>query len=320
MKDFNRDALPIAPDPRVADSGRTLLLYPKVGMPDGSHAYNPWLQELPDPISKVTWDNYACLSPGAAAQLGLEEGDVVRLEVRRRTGRSRGAGAARPAFSRDSMIAWLPWPWVTAASLSERFAGIGPPWLEAGPTVGENGRVGQNAAALLAWEGGTLRYARPGVKSPKQVKNIRWPLLRCYDTLNLPAHLAPPGQERRPIIQEITLAHSGRDRPTNPPRKRNRRTCGRTITRPPSRRWGMVIDLNACTGCSACVIACQAENNVPVVGRDEVSRHREMHWLRIDRYYSGSGSRCRGGLSADALPALRNAPLRDGLPGAGDRP
>jgi molybdopterin-containing oxidoreductase family iron-sulfur binding subunit len=72
----------------TADGGRTLVLYPKVGMPDGSHAYNPWLQELPDPISKVTWDNYACLSPEAATEMGLGEGDVVRVEVRDREGRA----------------------------------------------------------------------------------------------------------------------------------------------------------------------------------------------------------------------------------------
>jgi molybdopterin-containing oxidoreductase family iron-sulfur binding subunit len=272
---------------RPADGALALVLYPKVGIPDGSHAYNPWLQELPDPITKATWDNYACLSPGAAAGLGVGEGDVVRLEV---PGRAGGARALElPVLvqpgQHDRVVAVA----LGYGSLvSGRFAGIGPPWLQAGPAVGANGLVGQNAAPLLTWEAGTLRYARAAVKLTPTAAKHPLAVTQRHDTLTVPRHLAPPGQQRRPIIQETTLAAlagstaAGAAEPKHPGLWPDDHPY-------PERRWGMVIDLHACTGCSACVIACQAENNVPVVGKDEVYRQRDMHWLRIDRYYSGPG-------------------------------
>jgi molybdopterin-containing oxidoreductase family iron-sulfur binding subunit len=274
--------------PRPADEGTILVLYPKVGMPDGSHAYNPWLQELPDPISKVTWDNYACLSAAAAAQLNVGEGDVVRVEV---------TGADRPARTLELPIFIQPGQHdrVVAVALgygsilSERFADIGPPWLETRPTVGENGLVGQNAAALLAWEAGALRYVRANVKLTPMGKKHPLASTQRHDTLTLPRHLAPPGLERRPIIQETTLAALGGKAAGGKAREKKHADLWPADHKYPEHRWGMVIDLHACTGCSACVIACQAENNIPVVGKDEVQRQREMHWLRIDRYYSGTG-------------------------------
>jgi molybdopterin-containing oxidoreductase family iron-sulfur binding subunit len=280
-KPFNLDVVkPALQAPRLADTGRTLVLYPKVGLPDGSHAYNPWLQELPDPISKATWDNYACLSPAAAAELGLSEGDVVRVEAGKE-------GLELPVLiqpgQHDRVVAVA---LGYGSIVSERFAGIGPPWLEARPTVGENGLVGQNAAPLLAWEGGTLHYTRPAVELTRTGKRHPLAVTQIQNSLTLPAHLAPPRHERRPLVQEIGLS---RLRPAAvPPKEEKPADLWPDDHRFPERRWGMVIDLNACTGCSACVIACQAENNVPVVGRDEVRRHREMHWLRIDRYYSGA--------------------------------
>jgi molybdopterin-containing oxidoreductase family iron-sulfur binding subunit len=283
VKPFNVEAVrPALQAPRSTEEGRTLVLYPKVGLPDGSHAYNPWLQELPDPISKVTWDNYACLSPGAAEQLGVGEGDVVRVEVR-------DSALELPVLiqpgQHDRVVAVA---LGYGSILSKRFANIGPPWLEARPTVGENGLVGQNAAALLAWEGGTLRTTRAGVELTKTGKKHLLASTQTHNTLTVPAHLAPPGQERRPLVQEIGLSRLSK--PAAPPHEEKPADLWPKDHTYPDRRWGMVIDLNACTGCSACVIACQAENNVPVVGRDEVQRQREMHWLRIDRYYSGDGA------------------------------
>jgi molybdopterin-containing oxidoreductase family iron-sulfur binding subunit len=293
---------------RRPDNGTVLVLYPKVGMPDGGHAYNPWLQELPDPISKVTWDNYACLSPAAAAQLGVGEGEVVRLELPDRDGPARAIELpvlVQPGQHDRVVAVALGY----GSILSERFAGVGPQWLEARPTVGENGLVGQNAAPLLAWEGGTLRSTRAGVKITRTGSNHPLASTQGHHTLTVPSHLAPPGQERRPIIQETTLAALARLPPSPPtPLPRGERGEHATPLLPgergrgeggekpadlwpddhpyTERRWGMVIDLQACTGCSACVVACQAENNIPVVGKDEVRRQREMHWLRIDRYYS----------------------------------
>jgi molybdopterin-containing oxidoreductase family iron-sulfur binding subunit len=289
------DTKAVSPKPRPnrpALGTYSLILYSKVGMPDASHAYNPWLHELPDPISKVTWDNYACLSPATAARLGVADGDVVRLEP---TGAGdRPSVLELPAFVQpglhDQVVAVA---LGYGSVLSQRFANIGPAWLQAGPTVGPDGLVGKNAASWLCWEEGTLRFTVDGVQLTKTGGQHPLASTQTYYQITVPKHLAIPGQGRRPIIRETTLAAYQHER--GPAAEKSRKPLAmiskeedlwpadHPMTGP---HWGMVIDLNACTGCSACVIACQAENNTPVVGKDEVRRQREMHWLRIDRYYS----------------------------------
>jgi molybdopterin-containing oxidoreductase family iron-sulfur binding subunit len=267
----------------ASDDRRVLVLYPKVGMPDGSHAYNPWLQELPDPVTKATWDNYACLSPAAAAELGVAQDDVVRIEM---------DGERGHQFDLELPVLIQPGQHdrLVAVALgygrlaSQRFASVGPAWLEGRPTLGANGLVGQNSAPLLKFEEGVLRYIRSGVKlAPTGTKH---PLACTQVPVKVPDHLAA-GREFRPVLEEITIAalragHKAQARAA----EKNLWPADHPYL---GHRWGMVIDLQACTGCSACVIACQSENNVPVVGRDEIARHREMHWLRIDRYYTGNG-------------------------------
>ena len=277
---FNQTAVsPIAQTQPAPEGAFTLILYPKVGMRDGSHAYNPWLQELPDPISKVTWDNYACLSPAAAARLQVSQGDMVRLEG----DNSLELPVLIQQGQHDQLVAIA---LGYGSSLSERFANIGPPWLEARPTLGENGLVGVNAAPLLTWQDHVLRYQREGVRLAKTSR--RHPLACTQDqpSLRVPLRLASGREASQPIIQQSTLpaflqsiGQARQPAEAEP----NLWPDDHPIDGP---RWGMAIDLNACTGCSACVIACQVENNIPVVGKDEVRRHREMHWLRIDRYYS----------------------------------
>jgi molybdopterin-containing oxidoreductase family iron-sulfur binding subunit len=263
-----------------------VVLDAKVGMPDAGHAYNPWLHELPDPLSKVAWDNYACLSPATARQLEVQDGDVVRLEAPVPGGGSRVLEL--PAFvqpgQHDQVVAVA---LGYGSRLSERFADIGPPWLEARPTVGENGMVGQNAAPLLTWADGSLQRHRDGVRLTKTDRKHPLASTQDYHRVTMPPNLAGGGAQRRPIVQETTLANlrRGPGRVALPMADEADNLwpddhAGGAV------RWGMVIDHNACTGCSACVIACQAENNIPVVGKDEVRRHREMHWLRIDRYYT----------------------------------
>jgi molybdopterin-containing oxidoreductase family iron-sulfur binding subunit len=282
---FNAAAvLPAAVEDRPASGTYSLVLYSKVGMPDASHAYNPWLHELPDPISKVTWDNYACLSPVTAAQLGVADGTVIRLET---AGDPSGVlelpALVQPGLHDQVVAVALGY----GSVLSKRFATIGPSWLQAGPTVGPGGLVGKNAAGLLSWSGGNLRFTRDGVRLTRTSEQHPLASTQGANQLSVPPHLLPQGVERRPIIQETTLAAYRQEAARGAPAPAE----ADDDLWPPDHaaaaaRWGMVIDLQACTGCSACVIACQAENNIPVVGKDEVRRHREMHWLRIDRYYT----------------------------------
>lgn len=270
-----------------AEGAFDIVLYSKVSMPDASHAFNPWLQELPDPVSKVTWDNYACVSSTVAGRLGLVDGDVIRMETL-------DDGERPVALELPILVQRGQHDQVVAVALgygsvlSERFARIGPQWLQSGPTLGSDGRVGKNAADLLTWVDGRLRSVRGGVRLTKTDQKRQLAKSQNYDLLTVPSHLALPGQELRPIIRETTLEQLQKDRdakvgPTERKQQADLWPDDHSTTAP---KWGMAIDLNACTGCSACVVACQAENNIPVVGRDEVMRNREMYWIRIDRYYT----------------------------------
>jgi len=279
-RDFVLGAVqPVTRIERPADGSLALVLHANVGMLDGRHAYNPWLQELPDPITKIAWDNYVSLSPATAARLGVDEGAVVRVEVD-------GTALELPVILQPGQhdhVAAIPLGY--GSKLSERFGNVGPRWLEGRPTLNENGQVGWNAAPLLRLERAGLQFSRVAARVTPTGRRHLLASTQMHHSLNVPANLAPPGQARRPMILETTVAglHAA-PRPREP-----LPTLWPDDHRAEGPQWGMVIDLNACTGCSACVIACQVENNIPVVGKDEVYRQREMHWIRIDRYYSDDG-------------------------------
>lgn len=264
-----------------------LVLYPKVSMSDGRHAHNPWLQEVPDPMTKVVWDNYASLSPGTAASLGIEEGDVVRVSV--------DTGGRKREVELPALIQVGQDERVVAIALgygrkgTERFTDIGPQWWEAKPSVGPHGLVGVNAAPLLDFKQGVIRYDGSPVTVEKTGKRQRLAMTQTYHSVDMPRNLSSEGAERRPLIQETTLAAYTQDSSSGSFPKPKSSSMWSEQHKFEGHHWGMVIDLNACTGCSACIVSCQAENNLPVVGKDEVARNREMHWLRIDRYYMENG-------------------------------
>ena len=281
------------PPPIAAPPASTLglVLHRKVALLDGRHAQNPWLQELPDPVSKVVWDNYAAFAPATAKRLGIATGDVVRLAAV-----EGGVTVELPALVQPGQHGE-----VVAVALgygrkgTERFEKLGPEWLEGRATVAPGGRVGVAAEPLLAVDGELLRGDVRAIKVTRTGRRHELACTQDHHSLTVPEHLAPAGGVTRDAVQVLSLAalvepgaggghgghasHGGHAAASAELWPDDHGKAGP--------RWGMAIDLAACTGCSACVVGCQAENNVPVVGRDEVRRHREMSWIRIDRYWQG---------------------------------
>ncbi|MHC5011367.1 MAG: 4Fe-4S dicluster domain-containing protein [Planctomycetota bacterium] len=277
---FSAGALPsrLPASPGPAGGRFALALMPSVAMRDGRHAQNPWLQELPDPISKLTWGNAAYLSPAAAGRLGVVTGDVVKI-----AGRGEGAPAieipalVQPGLADGAVAVALGY----GRTGTNRFATIGPAWFEGRPTVGAGGVVGVGVSPFCSFSA-----TCPEVDVTPVGRHVDLPVAQTYDTLQLPANTAPAGAERRDAVRETTLAGTAAAQEGHEGGHGAAEDLWPDDFPYEGHRWGMVIDLSACTGCSACVIACQAENNIPVVGADEVMRRRDMHWMRIDRYYA----------------------------------
>ena len=272
--------------PRVVETtGYTLIFYPKVGLADGRHAYNAFLQELPDPISKITWDNYANLSPKTAAKLGVAEGDTVQISAT--TGNGRQETMVLPVNvqpgQHDQVISLA---LGYGSVLSKRFSDLGPKWIDAKPSVDSNGLIGKNAAPFLLMDGSAIRYERSDVQVTRG--SARRPLAATqeHNTLMEPKPAVPGATGPREIVQETVLPVLAAEAGKPQPKPKSTEDIWPADHPYNGHRWAMAIDLAACTGCSSCVVACQVENNIPVVGKDEMRRNREMQWLRIDRYYA----------------------------------
>ncbi|HSQ03985.1 MAG TPA: 4Fe-4S dicluster domain-containing protein, partial [Burkholderiales bacterium] len=274
----NLTARAIAPPPLDA-SPLTVVWQADPSAQAGEFANNAWLQELPRPLTKLTWDNAAYLNTATAARLGLRTGDVVELRVGDRV---------------LEVPVWI-LPGHADATVTLPL-GYGR-W--AAGRVG-NG-VGFNAYALMSAAGGvptavTLRASG-----------------RQYDFATTQHHGEMAGRD---IVRSAEW-NAYRRNPrfaTDTPRER---VHDASLSPPfdyPGYARGMAIDLNACIGCNACTIACQAENNIPVVGRDEVMRGREMHWIRVDRYYSGPQSAPRTYFQPVPCMHCENAPCEEVCP------
>jgi Fe-S-cluster-containing dehydrogenase component/anaerobic selenocysteine-containing dehydrogenase len=224
-----------------------LVLCPGVGVYDGRYANNGWLQEFPDPITRVTWLNPLALSPADARRLNLNNGDVVRLEVG-------GRSAEIPVLVQPGQA-----PGVVSAAL-----GYGRDALSVAQSVGVS-------LYPLLDETSSASMLRTGAAVTATAKRVALPLVQMHQTM-----------EGRDIVRSFTLAEYGKHR-----REESELLTLYPEQRFPEHKWGMAVDLSACVGCGGCVIACQSENNVPTVGPEQVLKGREMHWIRIDRYYAG---------------------------------
>ena len=240
-----------------AEDRYELHLYESVALRDGRHANNPWLQELPDPVSKVTWGNYAAIAPALAAKLDLKDGDVVRLKTENQQ-------LEIPVFIQ---------PGQEKRTIS---IALGYGRRQVG-RAGQN--VGVNAYPLVQAANGHRTFSTTNVTLEKTG--------RAEKLAGTQTHFSMEG---RPVVLETSLEelHGAAKAAEAADAKKTESFPTLWPERPHGEHnWGMAIDMNACTGCSACVVACQAENNVPVVGKDQIERIRIMHWIRIDRYYSG---------------------------------
>jgi molybdopterin-containing oxidoreductase family iron-sulfur binding subunit len=257
LEDSRAVALPsIKNVPTPSANNLEVIFYRDAKMDDGRYANNGWMQELPDPVTKLTWDNAVLVSRRTARELGVQNDDVVEITLN-------GRSVKGPIWTQPGM-----------ADYSLGLAlGYG---RERGGRVGTG--VGFNAYKIFAGKyietGATIR--KTGETYPLATTQHHWSM------------------EGRPAVREANLAEFSKDpgfanemHGTEPP------VVAPLYPNPLDEakktalhQWGMAIDLTACVGCGTCVIACQSENNIPIVGKDQVHRGREMHWLRVDRYYT----------------------------------
>jgi molybdopterin-containing oxidoreductase family iron-sulfur binding subunit len=233
--------------------GLDVVFQPDPTVYDGRFANNAWLQELPKPLTKLTWDNAALVSPSTAALLSLVSGDVVELR--------QGENVVR-------VPVWLA-PGHAPDTLTLHF----------GYGRTRAGRVGTGT-------GFTVNALRT-TAAPHLLTGVQ--LTKTGDSYELACTQDHWSLEGRNLVRVATLEQFQRD-PQFARKMEHQPLTG--ITMIPDYKyegyaWGMTIDQNVCTGCNSCVVACQSENNVPVVGKSQVLNGREMHWLRVDRYYTG---------------------------------
>jgi len=266
-----------------------LVLYTKTNMGAGQQANNPWLQEMPDPITRISWDNYLTISASDAKQLGLENVHVANGGLN---------GSYVNILSGDTTLNNV--PVVIQPGQARGTVGLA---LGFGKThnIQKEMQVGVNAFALynsfkevqfvtLEKASGMHEFASVQLHNTMMGRDIiRETTLEIFNTKD--KHDWNP-------VPSVSLNHV--ETPVTSPDVDLWESFDRTI----GHHFNLSIDLNACTGCGACVIACHAENNVPVVGKTEVRRSRDMHWLRIDRYYSSGESLTADETKKDAISGL----------------
>ena len=273
----------------VSDESPEVSIHPSNTIYDGRFATNIWMMELPDPITKLSWDNAALLSPATARRLKVKQGDIIEIKAGKRT-------AKLPVFVQPGQAD-------NSISVSLGYGKL---------------RVSR------ANEGGgfdiyTLRSSEQLHFATAQVKATG----ERYELVVTQEHGTIPNEKREDILRDASLArysihpgparhgetefHEGHNEPGDNPFSRfqygygdkaklgNRKLTekeriGLDLSKPEKltgeMQWGMVVDLNSCTGCNACMVACQSENNIPVVGKGEVKRNREMYWISIHRYFT----------------------------------
>ncbi len=267
-----------------------VVFYQKVGMGIGAQANNPWLLELPDPVTKIAWDNYAILSPKVAKdKFNIDLADrrqadkyevvmdkqIIKLKIN-------GKELSIPAIV-------IPGTHNEVIGIA---VGYGRQSADPKQTADNIGRAaagaGFNAFPLLGYNGTTVDWFATGADFEATKEIFKLAQMQTHGTT----------EGRTEVVKELTLDKFKADPDfVRDEREKELKPFGGIehfedqgtlypIYDKPGIKWGMSIDLNSCIGCAACVVACHAENNVPVVGKSEMLRFHDMHWIRIDRYYS----------------------------------
>ncbi len=276
-------ATPAAPAARTI----TVLFRPDPSTWDGAWANNAWLQELPRPLNKVVWDNVVAIPPGLAVREKLVNGDVVALEANGR--RVEGPVWVTPGQAPDTATLTLGYGHVPPELLSTGLGFDASPLRSAASPMQTAGvtltKLGRHAGVASTQDHGAMEGHDFIRVQPVGGAAVGDPVLGD-------PHLGNPGATAPSIYPDKVYADDDQDR----------------------RAWGMVIDLDACIGCNACVVACQSENNIPVVGREEVALGRDMHWLRIDRYWEGEAEQPATHFQPVPCMHCEDAPCEVGCP------
>lgn len=258
-------------------SGLNLVLFENILMGDGRYANNPFLHETPEPISKVCWDNYVAVSKKLADEKGWKEYDTVEVKA-------------------GNYAVQLPLVFQPGQKADTISIALGYGRTKAGA---QQCNVGKNAFPFLGYKDGYFTYTVSGASIEKVGGAYALPRTQTHHTIDDTG----VGKNKRPLIRETELETYKKDswagNHITKKLQEHQDEYFFTLYGPDNEfgshkelytkglHWGLAIDLNTCVGCGACVTACNVENNIPIVGADEVVRAHEMHWMRIDRYYSG---------------------------------
>ena len=272
----------------AATQGMDLVLYEKIGQGSGAQGNNPWLLEFPDPISRVTWENYVTLAPATAMAMGvsLVEGQTTLVKLKAGGKEMSLPAIVQPGQEKNTVG--------LALGFGRKVIGI----------AGKG--KGQNVFPLVQMGEGFTSYLVPNASVAKTDEDY---MLGHVQTSHTNAG--------RPVIMEATLAEYHKDpaagrefpkitTPDGPMAVTDISLWKTEVNKRPNHAWGMMVDLNSCIGCGACVVGCTVENNVAVVGKQEVVNRREMHWIRIDRYYSSTKTKEDGATNDELETAAEN--------------
>jgi len=237
-------------------SSLEVVFYRDSKVDDGRFGNNGWMQELPEPITKITWDNAVLLSRKTARELGVENGDLVEVTLNGRT--VKGPIWTQPGMADYSLGIALGYGRTAAGRVGtgvgfNAYAIFAGRHVATGATIKKTGETYVIATTQHHWS----MEGRPAVREANFAEYQK-----------LPDFAEKMHGEEAPVIKSLY---------PNPLDEAKKTAL---------HQWGMTIDLTSCVGCGTCVVACQSENNIPIVGKDQVTRGREMHWMRIDRYYT----------------------------------